>query len=215
MKRNNLLVLALSLAMSMMGAEVFAQNQIPNTNVGQTPETRVSDKKSAMSRDYPNKDETSNIIDIASSKPEFSTLVDAADEAGISDKLKEEGPYTLFAPTNRAFEKLSAKEQEELMDENNKEKLKEVLNYHVVEGRYTAEDLEDGQKLTTASGEELIISKKGNSLMVNGSKVAITDVKASNGIIHIVDTVVLPNKSPKAKTNLKKSPSGKSTGRKQ
>jgi uncharacterized surface protein with fasciclin (FAS1) repeats len=207
MKRNKIFVIVLALTMSLAGAEVFAQNQIPNTSAGQTPENRVNDKRSAMSRDYSDTNEEETIVEVAAAKPEFSDLVDAASEAGLVETLREEGPYTLFAPTNRAFEKLSSTQREELMKEENKEQLKSVINYHIVEGQYTADDLRDGQKLTTIDGNELIVKKKGNNLMVNGAKVAITDVKASNGVIHIIDTVVMPEKGSKSKST-KKAQSG-------
>ena len=131
-----------------------------------------------------------DIVDTAVSAGQFKTLVKAVQAAGLVDTLKGPGPFTVFAPTDAAFAKLSAGTVEALL--NDKEKLAQVLTYHVVPGRVTAADVRSGQ-VKTVQGQSLTLNKQGRSVRVNDAQVTTADVMASNGVIHVIDTVVLPN----------------------
>mgnify|MGYP001313853492 CR=1 FL=1 len=132
-----------------------------------------------------------DIVDVAASNKSFSTLVAAVKAAGLVETLKGEGPYTVFAPTNEAFAKLPKGTLESLLKPENKQKLVAILTYHVVPGKVMAKDVKSG-KVKTASGSsfKMKVSKKG--VWVDKAKVVATDVKADNGVIHVIDTVILP-----------------------
>jgi uncharacterized surface protein with fasciclin (FAS1) repeats len=137
------------------------------------------------------------IVDNAAGAKSVSTLVAAVKQAGLEETLKGEGPFTVFAPTNAAFDKLPKGAVAGLMDPASKENLKGVLTYHVIPGRLVAADLKDGQELTTVNGEKLHISVKNGQIMVGNGKdapatIQISDVISSNGVTHVIDTVVLP-----------------------
>ena len=135
--------------------------------------------------------QASDIVDVAASNKSFSTLVAAVKAAGLVETLKGEGPYTVFAPTDEAFAKLPKGTLESLLKPENKEKLVAILTYHVVPGKVMAKDVKSG-KVKTASGSsfKMKVSKKG--VWVDNAKVVSTDVKADNGVIHVIDTVILP-----------------------
>ncbi|MDO7847371.1 fasciclin domain-containing protein [Hymenobacter sp. M29] len=138
-----------------------------------------------------------NIVENASAATSVSTLVSAVKQAGLVETLSGPGPFTVFAPTNAAFEKLPKGALAGLMDEASKANLKGVLTYHVIPGRLVAADLKDGQELTTVNGEKLHISVKDGKVMVSNGKdapatVQIADVISSNGVTHVIDGVVLP-----------------------
>jgi len=149
---------------------------------------------------YPSK----NIIQNAVNSKDHTTLVAAVKAAGLVDTLSGNGPFTVFAPTNEAFAKLPPGTVESLLKPENKDKLVSVLTYHVVPGRMSAKDLMDaakkagGQaKLKTVEGAELTVEAKGNTLHIwdakgNDSKVTIQNVFQSNGVIQVIDTVLLP-----------------------
>ena len=132
-----------------------------------------------------------DIVDVAASNKSFSTLVAAVKAAGLVETLKGEGPYTVFAPTNEAFAKLPKGTLESLLKPENKQKLVAILPYHVVPGKVMAKDVKSG-KVKTASGSsfKMKVSKKG--VWVDKAKVVATDVKADNGVIHVIDTVIHP-----------------------
>jgi len=138
-----------------------------------------------------------NIVENAMNAKSVSTLVAAVKQAGLVETLSGPGPYTVFAPTNAAFDKLPNGAVAGLMKPESKDKLKGVLTYHVIPGRIVAADLKDGQKLTTVNGEKLSIMVKDGKVMVsNGTDapatVQIADVISSNGVTHVIDGVVLP-----------------------
>jgi len=134
-----------------------------------------------------------DIVDIAASDEQFSTLVAAVTAAGLVDTLKGEGPFTVFAPTNAAFEALPAGTVESLLLPENKDKLVAILTYHVVPGAATSDKLA-GQRGTVATvqGQSLHIDGR-NGVRVNQSRVTTADIIASNGVIHVIDRVLLPN----------------------
>ena len=147
---------------------------------------------------------TKNIVQNAVNSKDHTTLVAAVKAAGLVDTLQGPGPFTVFAPTNKAFGKLPKGTVDTLLKPENKQKLTEVLTYHVVAGRYSANDLmnaakRDGgrTKLKTVEGEELTIAVDGNALTVWDSKggrstITIRNVFQSNGVIHVIDSVLLP-----------------------
>jgi uncharacterized surface protein with fasciclin (FAS1) repeats len=130
-----------------------------------------------------------DIVDTAVSAGQFKTLVKAVQAAGLVDTLKGDGPFTVFAPTDAAFAKLPPGTVESLM--NDKQKLAQVLTYHVVPGKVTAAQVKSGD-IKTVQGQSLKVSADGGSVMVNNAHVTKTDIMASNGVIHVIDTVVLP-----------------------
>lgn len=140
---------------------------------------------------------TQDIVEIASSDEQFSTLVTAVSAAGLVETLQGEGPFTVFAPTNAAFEKLPAGTVESLLEPANKDQLAGILTYHVVPGSVMSSDLSDGQKVKTVQGNELTVRISGGTVQLEDatgarSTVTKTDIKASNGVIHVIDTVVMP-----------------------
>jgi len=130
-----------------------------------------------------------DIVDTAVSAGQFKTLVKAVQEAGLVDTLKGDGPFTVFAPTDEAFAKLPAGTLEALLKD--KEKLAAVLTYHVVPGKVMAAQVKPGP-VKTVQGQPLIVSASYGTVMVNNAKVVKTDIVTSNGVIHVIDTVVLP-----------------------
>lgn len=135
-----------------------------------------------------------DIVATAQSNPQFSTLVTAIQAAGITDTLKDSGDLTVFAPTNEAFEALPAEKLDMLLKPENKEKLVDILTYHVVEGKVMASDVMDMDSATSLEGSDIHISVDGDSVMVNDATVIKADVKASNGVIHAIDKVIMPKK---------------------
>jgi len=138
--------------------------------------------------------ESKDIVDNAVSADNVTTLVAAVTAAGLVETLKGEGPFTVFAPTDAAFEKLPAGTVDTLLEPENKDQLTSILTYHVVAGRYTAADLQDGQMLTSVQGQDLEITKMDGKIMVNGSVMVETaDVISSNGVTFVIDSVLMPS----------------------
>ena len=134
----------------------------------------------------------SDIVDTAVAAGDFTTLAAALQAGGLIDTLKSEGPFTVFAPNDAAFAKLPAGTVDSLLLPENKDKLVAILTYHVVPGKVDAADVVGLSSAATANGERLSIRVEGDSVFVNDSRVVATDIDASNGIIHVVDTVILP-----------------------
>ncbi len=133
-----------------------------------------------------------SIYDTAASNKMFSTLTAAVNAADKKQMLDEDkGPFTVFAPTDEAFEKLPAGTVEDLLKPENKEKLAAILAYHVVPSKVMAADVKT-MKAPTANGAELDVKVDGDKVTVNGAKVVKTDIAASNGVIHVIDTVLMP-----------------------
>lgn len=134
-----------------------------------------------------------DIVENAMNAENVTTVVAAVSAAGLVDTLQSEGPFTVFAPNNSAFEALPAGTVDTLLLPENKDDLVNILTYHVVAGAYTADDLEDGQMLTTVQGQELTIAKSGDQITINGSAMVETaDVISSNGVTFVIDGVLLP-----------------------
>ncbi len=136
-------------------------------------------------------DKPGDIVAVASGAGSFNTLVAAVKAAGLVETLQGKGPFTVFAPTDEAFAKLPAGTVENLLKPENKAKLVAILTYHVVPGKVMAADVKT-MKAKTVNGQELSIKVAGGKVTVDNANVIKTDVPASNGVIHVIDTVVLP-----------------------
>jgi uncharacterized surface protein with fasciclin (FAS1) repeats len=134
-----------------------------------------------------------DIVDTAVAA-KFNTLVTAVKAADLVDTLKGSGPFTVFAPTDEAFAKLPKGTVEELLKPENKDKLKAILTYHVVSGKVMAADIVkiDGKKVQTVQGSPVAIKVDGGTVMIGKATVTKTDIPTSNGVIHVIDTVLLP-----------------------
>ena len=132
------------------------------------------------------------IVSIASGNKNFSTLVTALKAADLVETLSAEGPYTVFAPTNAAFAKIPKATLAKLLKPENKEQLKKILTYHVVSGAVTSKMLKSG-KVATVEGGNVTVKISGKKVRVNNANVIMADVKASNGVIHAIDTVLMPS----------------------
>ena len=131
------------------------------------------------------------LVEIAAGSPDHTTLVAAVKAAGLAETLSGSGPFTIFAPTNAAFAKLPAGTVESLLKPENKEKLVAILTYHVVPAKVMAADVKSGEA-PTVNGKMLTIKADGMGVMINKARVTATDLVGSNGVIHVVDTVILP-----------------------
>ena len=131
-----------------------------------------------------------DIVDTAVSAGQFNTLVTALKKAGLVETLRGPGPFTVFAPTDEAFSKIPSDKLQALL--NDKEALTRVLLYHVVPGRYMASDVAAMETSPTAEGGSLSLRAADDGVMVNEAKVVAADINASNGVIHVIDTVLLP-----------------------
>lgn len=132
-----------------------------------------------------------DIVDTALTAGNFSTLAAALGAAGLIGALKSEGPFTVFAPTDDAFAKIPAQALSGLLQPENKEKLTAILSYHVVPGKVTSHEVANLNSATTLQGQALTISKQ-DGVKINNAKVIAADVEATNGIIHVIDTVLMP-----------------------
>ncbi len=132
-----------------------------------------------------------DIVDTAVANGSFTTLATALTAAGLVETLKGEGPFTVFAPTDAAFAALPAGTVDELLKPENKDQLVAILTYHVVPGKVMSADLTEGQKAATVQGTEVTITLDGGA-KVNGAMISMPDVEASNGVIHVIDTVIMP-----------------------
>lgn len=133
-----------------------------------------------------------NVVALAKATPDLSTLVTAVSTAELVKTLQGEGPFTVFAPTNAAFEKLGDDQVQSLLEPESRDQLTKILTYHVVPGTLTAADLSDGQKLETVAGETLTVKVDGDKVMVGDATVVKPDVEASNGVVHVIDSVLTP-----------------------
>ena len=134
-----------------------------------------------------------DIVDTAISAGTFNTLAAALEAGDLVGTLKADGPYTVFAPNDEAFAKLPEGTVESLLLPENKDKLVAILTYHVVPGKVTAAEVVTMQTAPTANGDDLAIRVVDETVFINDARVVATDIGASNGVIHVVDTVILPN----------------------
>ncbi|MBK8520526.1 MAG: fasciclin domain-containing protein [Chitinophagaceae bacterium] len=133
-----------------------------------------------------------DIVDVAIGSADHTTLVAAVTAAGLVETLKGAGPFTVFAPTNAAFTALPAGTVDGLLKPESKDALTKILTYHVVAGAVKAADLKDGQKVKTVQGQELTVAIKDGKVTINGANVTAADLTGSNGVVHVIDAVLMP-----------------------
>jgi len=146
----------------------------------------------AVATTLPANAQQKDIVDTAVGAGSFKTLAAALQAAGLVETLKGNGPFTVFAPTDEAFAKLPAGTVENLLKPENKEKLKAILTYHVVAGKVMAADVVKLKTARTVQGTTVDISTTGGKVKVDNANVVKTDIAASNGVIHVIDTVIMP-----------------------
>jgi len=161
--------------------------------VAAAPAQMVDSPMVPMTDQYETKTIEKDIVEVATAAGNFNTLLAAATAADLVDALKSDGPLTVFAPTDEAFAKLPAGTVETLLKPENKEKLQAVLLYHVVEGKVTAEQVVKLTSAKTLEGDSVDISVKMGKVYVDNAQVIAADVEASNGVIHVIDAVLLPS----------------------
>lgn len=152
-----------------------------NAIVAQTGQSGVQDDASAK-----------NIVQVAIGSKDHTTLVTAVKAAELVDALSNTGPFTVFAPTNTAFDKLPSGTVDGLLKPEKKDDLIDILQYHVSVGVYKAENLQDGQSLGQVNGGNITIAKKDGKIVINGTANVIASIPTSNGIIHVIDGVLVP-----------------------
>jgi len=159
-----------------------------------TDETTVEPKVSAGGGQASVKDEESakDVVKIAAGSKDHTTLVAAIRQADLVNSLSNAGPFTVFAPTNAAFDKLPKETLDNLMKDENKAQLQDILQYHVYVGTLKTEMMEDGQILNQVNGSNITVTKKDGKVIINNSATVIASIPASNGIIHVTDGVLLP-----------------------
>lgn len=134
-----------------------------------------------------------NVVQVAVGSKDHTTLVTAVQAAGLVDVLSTTGPFTVFAPTNAAFDKLPAGTVEDLLKPEKKDNLADILQYHVSLGVFKTEMLSDAQVIGQVNGDNITITKKDGKIMVNGTATIIASIPSSNGLIHVIDGVLLPS----------------------
>jgi uncharacterized surface protein with fasciclin (FAS1) repeats len=185
MNNNNMIIaLVLVLIVGLGGYAVFSssQSKLPMAQ-DISPSQNLPITKNPMN-------ESKTIVDVAVNNGSFNTLVAAVKAAGLVETLSSPGPFTVFAPTDEAFAKLPAGTVESLLKD--KDKLTAILTYHVVAGKVMAADVVKLTSAKTVNGQTVTVKVDGSNVMINNAKVVTTDVEASNGIIHVIDTVLLP-----------------------
>lgn len=133
-----------------------------------------------------------DIVDTAVAAGSFKTLVAAVTAAELVEALKGEGPFTVFAPSDDAFAKIPAEKIEELLKPENKEALQGILTYHVVSGKVMAADVVELTSAKTVNGKEVTIAVADGKVTIDGANVIATDIKCANGVIHVIDSVIMP-----------------------
>lgn len=132
------------------------------------------------------------IVDVAQEAGNFKTLLAAVQAAGLVETLQSEGPFTVFAPTDAAFAALPAGTVEDLLKPENKEKLVSILTYHVVPGKVMSTDVVNLTSAKTVQGSDIAIKVESGTVMIDAAKVVTPDIEASNGVIHVIDSVIMP-----------------------
>lgn len=182
MKKTTLILLSVSMLVLAACASDDADSTTTTEGTAETIEA-MTDTTEAM-------EATGTIVDVAADAGNFTTLLEAAQTAGLVETLTGEGPFTVFAPTDEAFAAVDSATLEALLADP--DALADVLLYHVVPGEVMAADVIDLASATTAQGSDVAISVDGDTMMVGGATVVATDIQASNGVIHVIDSVLLP-----------------------
>ena len=187
------MVVAVIVAVALIGAAIWAIMAINNDDQNANTTGNNQTEQTSQVEQAPG-----DIVAVASDAQNLSTLVTAVKAAELVETLQGTGPFTVFAPTNQAFEQLPDGTLDELLKPENKEQLASILTYHVVPGEVRAAELSDGQKIDTVQGEQLTVEIQDGSVYLIDTKdnkimVETPDVKASNGIVHIIGGVLMPN----------------------
>jgi uncharacterized surface protein with fasciclin (FAS1) repeats len=177
------------------GAFLLVNNNDDKTSTTTSDSSQTTEQESTQKKEE--KKAESDIVELAVATDSLSTLVTAVKAADLVETLQGDGPFTVFAPTNDAFAALPAGTLDSLLLPENKETLAGILTYHVVSGKVMSSDLKDGQVVKTIHGENLTVSISGGKVMLKDAKggmatVASADIEASNGVVHVIDAVVLP-----------------------
>ncbi|MDA8563169.1 fasciclin domain-containing protein [Mariniblastus sp.] len=180
------ILLAALVAVLSIGNTVTAQSE---HKTEQAASGTKSDDGSATTKTM---EEKPDIVATAMKAGKFSTLVAAVKAAGLVEALQGEGPFTVFAPTDEAFKKIDEATLQDLLKPENKEKLKSILTYHVVSGKVMAADVVGLDEAKTLNGESVTIKANDGVVMVDGAKVIKTDIECGNGVIHVIDSVIMP-----------------------
>ena len=162
-----------------------------NTVTEQTteePEVSAGGGQASVKDDESAKD----VVKIAAGSKDHTTLVAAIKQAELVNALSNAGPFTVFAPTNAAFDKIPKETLDNLMKDENKEKLQDILQYHVYVGTLKTDMMEDGQTLNQVNGGNITVTKKDGKVIINNSATVVASIPASNGIIHVIDAVLMP-----------------------
>jgi uncharacterized surface protein with fasciclin (FAS1) repeats len=163
-----------------------------STNTSATESTTTETSTAGGQESVKDDESAKDVVKIATGSPDHTTLVAALKQADLVTALSNAGPFTVFAPTNAAFEKLPAGTVEGLMKDDKKADLQNILQYHVSVAVYKKENMKDGQVIGQANGDNISLSVKEGKVMVNGTATIVASIPASNGIIHVVDAVLLP-----------------------
>jgi uncharacterized surface protein with fasciclin (FAS1) repeats len=191
MKKLIMLLLALSIVAAACGSDDTGSEA--NASETTIAPTTTAEATTTVATEAPMAE--MDIVETAAANSDFSTLVAAVQAAGLVDTLEGDGPFTVFAPTNEAFaaalDALGITAEELLADTDT---LTQILTYHVLSGQVLAADVLglDGQSVTTVEGDDVLITIDGDTVMINDAKVTITDILTSNGVIHVIDSVLLP-----------------------
>lgn len=184
--KRNMMVVGVVVLVVVLGGVIWSMNNSDTDKKKEATATKQEEKK------------VENIVGLASATPSLSTLVAGVTAAGLVETLQGSGPFTVFAPTNTAFEALPAGTLDTLLMPENVEQLKSILTYHVVSGKVMAADLKDGQEVTTVQGGILRVSISDGKVYLTDSKdnkvmVETPDVAAENGVVHLISGVLLPS----------------------
>lgn len=182
-------IASLSAVLLILPVAVACNNQPADTTADAPADTTESVAPDTTTTDPAATDDT--IVDVATANGSFTTLVSALQAADLAETLSGPGPYTVFAPTDAAFEALPEGVLDKLLLPENKEVLKQILTYHVVDGEMKAADIKTGMA-PTLEGTDVDVVADGGTVTVNGATVEQPDVTASNGVIHVIDTVLIP-----------------------
>ena len=171
---------------------IISCNQNPATQTDQSSSNSVEPATTGGQENVKDDESQKNVVKIAMSSKDHTTLVAAIKQADLVTSLSNEGPFTVFAPTNAAFDKLPAGTVESLMKDDKKADLQNILQYHVTLSTLKAEYFQDGQTLGMVNGDHVTVSVKDGKVTLNNSAHIIASIPASNGIIHVIDGVLLP-----------------------
>ncbi len=166
--------------------------EAPPTTTQPVPEAPASPTPGVQGSPAPGTQTTAeNVVDLIDDNPSLRTLASVIDEADLNDTLEKGGPYTIFAPSDQAFAAIPAATRERLLRDENRQQLRQILTYHVVPGNLTANQLQSGQ-VQTQAGNAVNVQVDGQQVRVNDARVIQPDLQAANGVVHIVDRIILP-----------------------